>query len=857
MEYPVAGNPSRVTVENCRLCGLPVGRSRLRLEEDGEQLSFCCSGCLQVYRILAGPGGVSGIDFQATDLYRRCRQAGIIGGGDLPIEPHRPAAQEQGDGLELSLTVEGMWCAACAWLIETILRRTPGILAVRVHFLADLATVTYQPHRIGPPEIANLIGGLGYRVNDEKEQADTVQADFLQRLGIGAILTLNVMMLSFGLYGGFFEQLDSIGILTLSLPLALLSAPVLFYSGAPILQRGFRGLGNGCPGMDSLIAIGACTAFGFSCYQLAVGSIHLYFDTADMLITLVLLGTLIDNRARAKVTGSLRTLTRLAGSKIRVVEAGLERWVAADKVAIGAELLVRAGERVPVDGVVAAGSADVDEGVLTGESRPRRKENHDRVFAGSLLVAGELHLIAERLGRDSSLGRMHDLVRQALAAKNPLELLADRILRWFVPLLLALAAGTAAVLFLSGASPATAILRAVTMLVIACPCALGIATPMAKTAIISRARNRGIIIRNPAAFETAAKIDTLIFDKTGTVTEGSYRLRTIHAPGCDELEVLGRIAAAEAHADHFLAREIRQQAMARGAPLPAAAGHLGYPGLGVAATVDNEELLVGSRALMTQAACPIDPRWQALAARAEERGDSVVFAAWRGRVRALLVFGDALRPDAETLLASLRLQGRELWLVSGDSAATTGAVARRLGIELFAGGNTPADKVRLLADLQGQGKRVAMIGDGANDLAALAQADLGIAVGTDPFELAGETADVTLLADSRAGVAEVFELSRSMVRTIRVNLGLAFVDNALGIPLAMAGLLNPLLAVLAMFGSSLAVIANSLRVAGPALGDAGKETGQMAARHGRKKEHDDLSEQMAPVTYEPQEWQGE
>jgi len=770
---------------------------------------------MQVHRILAGPGGVAGLDFKSTDLYRRFLKAGIIGGSAIPsaasFGPEKD--QEAGIGLELTMRIEGMWCAACAWLIESILARTPGILNARVNFLADLASITYLPHRIRPQEIAEVISGLGYQTGSKTRQLDKARRDSHLRLGVAAILTFNVMMISFALYGGFFQQIGRVGILALSLPLGLLSAPVLFYSGAPILKRAWHGLVNRCPGMDTLIALGACTAFGYSVYQVFVGSLHLYFDTAAMLITLVLFGRLIENRTRDQVTGSLRNLEFLAGNKIRILSGKGERWVAAPTVAPGDRLVVRAGERVPVDGRVASGCADVDEGVLTGEPRPRRKKAQDQVFAGSLLINGELQLIAERVGRKSSLGQVRELVLRALTEKNQLEQLADRIMRFFVPMLFLFAFATGLSLILGGASPATAVLRAITVLVIACPCALGIATPLAKTAIITRARNRGVIIRNPSAFEAAAQVDTIIFDKTGTVTEGRYCLRAIHAPGGNEREVLGRVAAAEADADHFLAREIRRQANIRGIVPPRAAERLCYAGLGVVGKVDNEEIIVGSRRLMAQRGCKIDWGLQALASTAEAQGDSVIFAAWCDKVAALLIFGDALRPGMGTMIQTLRLRGFELWLVSGDSTATTAAVAHRLSIDRFSGGNTPEDKVQLLAELQGQGRRVAMIGDGANDLPALTRADLGIAVEGNPLDLAAENADLNILSGSPILIPEVFDLSRCMVRTIRLNLCLAFFYNAIGIPLATTGLLNPLFAVLAMFASSLTVFVNSLRAA--------------------------------------------
>ena len=808
----------------CALCGLPLGRSDLRLANDALAAAFCCAGCLHVYRILSNSPGATPADFRESELYRNCVAAGIIPGPkDNPAEVEDPsfppaveaadeAVAEAGPGLELTLRVEGMWCAACGWLIEEMLKRGRGILSAQVHFLTDVVRVTYLPHRIDPGEIVARIARLGYRAGPEQEPTDRGLRLESLRLGIAVILAVNIMMISLGLYGGFLRPLESEGIVFLSLALFLLATPVVFFSGWPLLRRAWLSLRTGRFTMESLIATGVLTAYGYSVARLGRAGLHLYFDTAAMLVALVLLGRFLESRARAGVVRDIGDLRDLVGNKVRLLLNGKERWLAADGLEEGQIFVARASERVAADGVVMAGSVDVDESILTGESRPVRKEAEDEVLAGSLLLDGELHLRAVRVGAASSLGRAIELVHRGLAEKMPVEQWADRITQWFVPLIFAIAGATGAVLLLRGYTVETALLRAITVLVIACPCALGIATPLAKVAVVALGRARGIVIRDAAAFEQARRLTTLVFDKTGTVTEGGFMLQRLYASGLEEHELLRRVAAVEAGEEHFLARAVRRLLLERGLAPLAVAARRSFPGLGVTALVEGEETAVGSRQFMATRPLEMDPEIETRALAAEKEGLTVIFAAWRGRVRGCLAFGDPVRPEMAAIMERLRQQNIRLWLLSGDSAAATAAVAWQLRIPRFRGQAGPEDKVDFIRALREKGERVGMVGDGINDAAALAAADLGVAVGGAPGRLMAGAANVTLLGDSPARLLEALDLSNLLMRTIRQNLGLAFVYNIIGIPLAVLGLLNPLVAVCAMFASSLTVIANTLRI---------------------------------------------
>ncbi len=800
----------------CHFCGLALGKGPKQLTVGAETHSFCCGGCLHVFRIMNASAAAPG-DGRQSELYRECLEAGVIAAGtpsgeavaaatDLSQEPH---------ATEITLRIAGMWCPSCAWVIAELLRRTPGIVAARVDFFTDLLHVGYLPHLIdGQEAIRRRIGRLGYQLHSLTDPVADAGRALLLRLGIAAILSANVMMLSFALYGGFFQELESTGQDALALALFVLTTPVIFFSGWPMLRRGLLALAARSLTMDTLIAVGALAAYAASVYQMAHHSLHLYFDTAAMLITLVLLGRFIEHRARAALDPGLGRLQELAHAKVRVLRQGRPRWVSGSALQAGERVIVEAGERIAVDGRVAWGRGDADEAILTGEAQPVTKKEGDEVLAGTLLLDGLLHLEATRLGAESSLGRILAMVHEALQSKNPLEQLADHISRWFVPLIFLIAGSSGAWLLGHGAGGGEALLRTLTVLLISCPCALGIATPLAKVAIIGRARTLGIIIANSAAFARLRTVDTLVFDKTGTVSEGSFILRAIHAPGYDADQALAVGAALEYGADHFLGRELLRQAATKGTMPPPANDCQLHPGLGVSGVVAGVRSVIGSRGLMASRGLALAAAMTQQAGQMEEQGLTVVFLGWGDGVKGFFAFGDSPRPGIKGLVNGLRGAGFDLHLLSGDSATTTAQVANQLGIVNHHGQCRPEEKVAYIRALQTAGKRVAMIGDGINDSGALALADVGVAIGANPALLMAEGADVTLMADPVTRLPEAIALSRLLVLTIRQNLAFAFLYNAIAIPLAVGGLLHPLLAVCAMFASSLTVIGNTLRLAG-------------------------------------------
>ena len=805
----------------CGLCGLPVGRSRVQLKLGQTSVQFCCPGCLYVYQILSNTPDGPPRDFKDTDLYKACLSSGLIPRSEADLlskeEDGKNARPLQAiDGrlaLSLSFRVEGMWCPACSFLIEEALRKTKGVLEVRVAFLSDLAQVTYLPHEISIETIMDRVSTLGYRPSRLEEASGSSQErrDLLFRLGISCFLTANVMMISFALYFGFFQELGKGAIQYLSYPLWALATPVIFYGGFPILKRAVIGLRYFSASMDTLISIGSLSAYLYSLLHLFKGSLHLYFDTSSMLITLVLLGRYIEVRSRDKLSSGITELYLLTKQKVRLLTEGAERWVSSEGVEPQQVFVVLGGERAPIDGCILSGAANVDESVLTGESRPIRKKENDELMAGTLILDGALTLRAVRKAGGSFLEQMIRLTQEAILQKNTYEILGERIMRWFVPLLLSLAGGTGLILLSKGVSTEAVLLRILTVLVITCPCALGIASPLAKVAAIGLARAKGILVRDPLALERVKDTDVMIFDKTGTMTEGRFSLQRIVSGAVGPEEALRRIASMETLSDHFVAREVVRAARKRSIELEQVDSFEKLDGLGVKGRVSGADVAIGNRKMMALAGLRFTRDDETEAVNSESKGMTVVFFGWAGVVQGYLVFGDTPKENARWTVLELKKEGMETWLVSGDSRQTTEAVAAELGIGRLLGEALPQDKMELIKNLQKQGHRVGMVGDGFNDAAALAQADVGIAIGSRT-NLARDASDLILLSDDPGRILDLLRLSKLTSKIIRQNLLFAFLYNVLAIPFAIAGFLNPLIAVFAMFSSSLTVIGNTLRI---------------------------------------------
>lgn len=806
----------------CTLCGLPAREG---------QGGFCCPGCRHVFEILkemlgdVDPGTMRGHDF-----FRRMLASGVVPGREADVDRRASLAERAvpagAEVEERIFKVEGMRCPSCSWLIERVLGDTDGVISTTASFSFDRVKVAYLPGSVGPDRIVGVIEGIGYRVKsgEEIDAADLDLRRDLIRLGISIFLTANVMMLSFGIYQGFFVTVSQASAKMIGLPAFLMSTLVVFYCGFPILDRAVRAAGAGAVVMETLIATGAIASYGLSLYGLLRGSLHLYFDTASMLVTLVLIGKFLEGRVRIQATRGIEEIYDLMPGKARLLGGDREEYVSIDNVGVGNRVRVVAGEMIPVDGVVLFGSAVVEESKLTGEAGRRSKGPGDPVLGASDLLSGELVVRAEGIGRSSAIGRMIDLMEDAVLARNPAERTADRIMTIFTPAVVVLSLGTAVALAVSGCPAEEALVRAITVLVIACPCALGIAIPLARIAVIGRARRRGILVVNAEALEKACRLTAMILDKTGTATQGKYEVLGLEATGFAADEILARASAVEAGVDHPVAMAIRAHAGRFGRTPTSAIGLESVPGQGVRGEVDGSQVVVGSRVFLEDSGVEIDPGWIEMESLWTSRGETVVFVAWEGAARGMVRLGDVLREDAARTVETLRSRGIEVHLLSGDARGTTAFVARALGIDHVEGEMMPADKVARVRALQRDGHCVGMAGDGANDAAALAAADVGFATG-DALTVTKHASDLTLLSFSGGRLLEAIDLSGVMIRTIGTNLVLALLYNLVALPLAVAGVVNPIVAVSLMLASSLTVIFNSARIARAGDKERGKNLG--------------------------------
>ncbi|GBC59750.1 copper-translocating P-type ATPase [Desulfonema ishimotonii] len=752
--------------------------------------------------------------FRETELFRKCREMGIIPASEDDLirrnaketdpAPDLSDENDRDDLLDLNLSVSGMWCPACAWIIDETLKKIPGVSSVSTHFSTDRLRCRYDPVQTAPNQVIRHIEKLGYTAALPGDGGTSEKKRETLRFAISAIFTMNVMMLSWALYSGFFTTLSGEAIRNLSCPIFVMATVPFFYGGLRIHRRAWAGFLSASLSMEALISVASGSAFLYSLLNLFRGSIHLYFDTASMLISLTLLGKLLERNARDKVLADLETFFSLQPTKVRLCPAHIPqgRYVAIEMLEKGDMFIVDENEIVPADGRVVEGRGAVDESALTGEALPVTKTPGGLLRSGTRVIRGPFRVRADATGEASTLGQMIRIIEKTLNEKTAFEGKTDIVLQWFVPVILTLATGTGLVCFFMGLSPEVAMIRAITVMVISCPCALGIAIPLARVSGISAAGRSGLLVREFSCFEQAARIDTFVFDKTGTLTCGQYVLREIIPLGpSDENEVLALAVALEQHSDHYLAIEIRNAARKAGiAPAELTSekifenGIAGYlPGTG--------EVRIGAREFVAETAD--------VEISDSEAECSTLYMSVAGKPAACLVFGDTLRDGAKPAVRALSDAGHGIVMISGDAERTTAAIGRQVGIEECYGGRLPADKAEFVRSLQQNGAKVAMIGDGINDAPALVQADISIAVHSGGH-LGKETADITLMRSDPRQILFFLGLARRVNRKICQNLACSFVYNILSIPIAMSGLLTPLVAVTAMLMSSLTVIGNTL-----------------------------------------------
>jgi len=797
-----------------------------------------CAGC--VSRVEGALLGVEGVEDASVNL--------ATGEARISFDPGTTKLEElleavEGAGYRVpvgatELAVEGMHCAACVSRVERIMGKGVGVLGAEVSLATESAQIRYIPGVIDLASLGSAVEGAGFHLREDtgegfeetlqrREQEREVEyRDLIQRFWVGVVLGTPVAIIGHVHLIPGFRSIDHGTLRILWILSGLLTLPIMTYVGRRFFSGAWSAFKHREATMDTLVALGTGSAWAYSAFAVLFprlfpeGTAHPFFEATAVVITLVLLGQALEARAKGKTSKALRRLMDLRPQTARVIRNGEELEVPAQAVQVGELVVVRPGERIPVDGEVSEGQSTVDESMMTGESLPVEKGVGDSVVGGTLNSAGSFRFRANRVGKDTVLAHIVEMVRTAQGSKPAIQRTVDIVASYFVPTVMILAVLTFAVWYTFGPEPrlSFAAVVAVAVLVIACPCALGLATPISIMVSVGKAAEFGILVRNGEALQAARRVDTVVLDKTGTITQGAPKLvKVLPDPGISEDELLSFAASAEEGSEHPLAAAVVSAARTRGLTWDRATSFEATPGGGIAATVGGASVMAGSPGFFRDRD-ESPESWKGAVEELTEGGGTPILVARDSRYLGALAFSDPVRDDSAAAVARLREMGLRVVMVTGDHAAAARAIGSEVGVDEIMAQVLPSEKADRIRNLQARGSRVAMVGDGVNDAPALASADVGIAMGTGT-DVAMETGDMVLMGGSLTGVVHALELSGATYRNIRQNLFGAFFYNVLGIPIA-AGVLYPVFGVLlspviagaAMAFSSVTVVSNANRL---------------------------------------------
>jgi Cu+-exporting ATPase len=744
----------------------------------------------------------------------------VVGGEGL-VGSIRDAGYEVATA-RIDLPITGMTCANCVHNVERALRKVEGVLRADVNLATEKASVEYVPSLVDLQTLKRAVEGAGYGVIlvEGAETAEDVEAKAREEeirhqrflLIVGLIFTIPTFILSMGVDLGLLPEFALRKYVLLAL-----ATPVQFYVGWQFYRGTWKSLKLLTAGMDTLIALGSSAAYFYSLAATFLIGGHVYYETAAMIITLIALGKYLEARAKGRTSEALKRLMGLRARTARVVRDGQELDVPVEEVVVGDVIVVRPGEKIPLDGSVVEGRSSVDESMITGESLPVAKEVGDEVFGATINKSGSFRFQATKVGKDTVLAQIIRLVEQAQGSKAPVQRLADRVASVFVPAVISAAVLTfLGWFFVGGVGLERALINMVAVLVIACPCALGLATPTAVMVGTGKGAERGILIKSGESLERAGSLDTVVLDKTGTITRGEPQVTDVVAYGAlSEDEVLRLAASAERGSEHPLGEAIVNAASAAGLKLEEAQDFEAVAGQGIQVRLNGKQVLLGNLRFLGQSGIGLD-RVQEDVDRLQSEGKTAVALASDNEVAGVIAVADTVKEGSQEAVARLQQMGLDVVMISGDNERTARAIADQVGIHAVLAEVLPEDKAAQVAKLQQEGHAVAMVGDGINDAPALAQADIGIAIGTGT-DVAMEVGDVVLMRGDLRSVPEAIELSRKTMGTIKGNLFWAFAYNTAGIPIAALGILVPWMAAAAMAFSSIFVVSNSLRLRGARL----------------------------------------
>lgn len=789
----------------CDHCGLPCDQHLIADEVNGKAVNFCCHGCQGAYLIITGAGLGQ---FYARRSWHEQGVPDAVFQTAYHDEYLKPFIRETEEGAEISLLIEGIRCATCVWLIEKILTSQSGVKAARVNFGTHRLKLVFDSEEIQASALIKTLSRIGYLARPftreaAAEQADAAHRSLLIRFGTAVFLSMQLMGYSLALYAGYFQGIDPQTRHLMQVFAALVTTPVVFYAGWPFLVGAWHATRNRAPNMDLLISLGVLVAYGYSLWAMVYGR-EVYFDTAAMIVTLILLGRLLENAARGMAGSGIDRLLRLSPDlAIRLSESRESEQVACAELLVGDRILVPPGQRFPVDGRIDEGTTEVDEAIVSGEALPVLRQAGMTVLAGSLNLTCGVEVLVTRLAADSFVARIARMVEEAQSRKAPIQSLADRLAVIFVPVVIGCALLTSLYWLVAGHDLSIAILNGVAVLVVACPCALGLATPTAVLVATGSAAAQGILFRGGDILEATAHIQVAAFDKTGTLTCGRPEVKSI-VPAIGSVDdLLGMAAGLEHASSHPLAQGIVKEARARGLKVDTFTAEAA-PGQGLFLATESGIIRAGTRDFLSRHGVVVPATQPSTLTEVHLAVDS--------RYQGVIYLDDSPRPEAAQAIAAIKRLGIESVMLTGDHEAAARHIVTPLGIDFIAK-MTPAHKADWVKAAQDQGRMVLMVGDGINDAPALSAANVGCAMagGTD---IALDNADLALTQPDLGKLVQAIRIARHTIRVIRQNLFWAFFYNILMLPLAAAGQVTPIHAAAAMALSSVCVVGNSLRLRG-------------------------------------------